>query len=82
MRQRITLVQVSILETKRLRTMQLMAEIDAIHRQASALLELDRDTDGEADCILADYLSGCTYAPIETLLEPLGVELVPLRGVS
>jgi hypothetical protein len=74
---RITKVQVSILETKRQRTMELMAQIDAVHRQAAELLELDRDSDGEADCILADYLGGCAFAPIDELLEPLGLGVDP-----
>lgn len=82
MRSSITTVQLSILETKRLRTVQLMAEIDAIHRAASELLELDRDSDGEADCILADYLGGCAFAPIDELLAPLGMTVTPLRVLA
>lgn len=82
MRTRITSVQLAILEVKRQRTMQLMAEIDAIHRQASEILELESEIDGEADCILSDYLTGCAFAPIEELLEPLGMTVTPMRVVS
>jgi hypothetical protein len=76
MKASITSVQVAILEMKRARTVQLLAEIDAIHRAAAEHLELDRERDGEVDCILADYLEGCSVAPIEELLEPLEIRVV------
>jgi hypothetical protein len=52
----ITSVQLAILETKRDRTKLLLAQIDAIHREAAEILELDRDSDGVIDCALADFL--------------------------
>lgn len=71
MKTSVTSVQLAILEMKRDRTKQLLAQIDAIHREAAELLELDRDLDGPRDCALADFLEGSTSTTAAELVESL-----------
>jgi hypothetical protein len=74
----ITSVQLAILETKRDRTTLLLAQIDAIHREAAEILELDRDSDGVCDCALADFLEGTTPITAAELVE----SMVEFKGRS
>jgi hypothetical protein len=71
MKTSVTSVQLAILETKRERTKLLLAQIDAIHREAAELLELDRDCDGAIDCALADFLEGSAPTTAAELVQAL-----------
>lgn len=79
MRDRITSVQLAILDTKQSRAKQLEAQLDAIHDEVAELLEIRpgemiRGRWSAMDYIV-DFLSGC-YAPAK-LADKLGIEVAP-----